>query len=46
MSDGQAQSGGARKAVYIPPVLVMYGSIAKLTQNGGVSGADAMLMMA
>jgi hypothetical protein len=28
-----------------PPELIEYGSVAKLTQGGGMSGTDAMMMM-
>jgi hypothetical protein len=31
---------------YRRPELIEYGSIAKLTQGGGMSGSDAMMMMA
>jgi hypothetical protein len=34
------------KQAYSTPSLIEYGSIAKLTQTGGVTGADAMAMMA
>jgi hypothetical protein len=35
----------AVKGTYTPPNLVEYGSVAKLTQSGGFSGTDAMMMM-
>jgi len=34
------------KQVYSTPSLIEYGSIAKLTQTGGQSGADSMVKMA
>ena len=33
------------KQAYSTPNLIEYGSIAKLTQTGGLSGADSMAMM-
>ena len=35
-----------KKQAYATPSLIEYGSIAKLTQTGGASGADTMAMMA
>ena len=35
----------AVKSTYGSPRLVEYGSVAKLTQNGGFTGTDAMRMM-
>jgi hypothetical protein len=35
----------AVKGAYTPPKLVEYGSVAKLTQSGVISGIDAMMMM-
>jgi len=37
-----AQSPPIKKLEYHAPRLIEYGTIAKLTQNGGVGGADAM----
>jgi hypothetical protein len=35
--------GGKKR--YTPPALVCYGSVAKLTQSGNLSGTDRMGMM-
>lgn len=39
MEDSKRVVGGTRRA-YVQPSLVMYGSIAKLTQTGNGSGLD------
>jgi hypothetical protein len=39
------QAGLPEKKAYERPRLVEYGSIAKLTQGGGVSGTDVNTMM-
>jgi len=42
---GGIQQTGMKKR-YASPALVEYGSVAKLTQGGGLSGTDLMMMMA
>ena len=43
----EANPGGTLKVAkkpYISPQLIEYGNVEKLTRNGGLTGADAMLM--
>ena len=44
-SRSSGRTGATRKKEYIRPVLLEYGSVAKLTQIGGLSGADGGGMM-
>ncbi len=40
MKTSKSQRTGSAKALYTPPTVVDYGSVAKLTQTGNGSGAD------
>jgi len=50
MSQEKDQSGQqiaqTPKKVYATPTFIKYGSVSKLTQGGGFSGTDNMMMMA
>ncbi len=43
--DVQAGDGSASRRKYVSPELIEYGTVAKLTQTGGATQADALVWM-
>jgi hypothetical protein len=41
--NAQADDGPARRPKYVSPELIEYGTVAKLTQTGGSTQADALV---